>query len=406
TGAAFDPTNAANLPVREADTEVDTLNLSAQAGTRFGDDLSLTFRYRYYDYDNQSPRIEFPGYVRFHSVWEAIPRITVPSAYTKQDLGAELSWDIFQASRLGVAYRHEIWDREFREVESADEDIFILSFDTRPIDRVNVRASYEFGDRSIDGYNAAAQGFSFLEPGEGVDNQPTLRKFAQAARRYNQISVTADFFPAPEWSFTVGASGRDEDYDESELGLLADEILQYNAELAYTPGEHLNLYLFGHRSDRDVFQRARTSGGTPSVRPLDNWELSLDEVTDTWGAGVTAHPRKRWTVDVSGNWSRSDDFADFFAFAGGLPLAGTPVRTEATDFDNYEDIELLSLLSRLGFRLNERTEIGLSYRYEDYTIDSFILQGLRNYLPGALLLNADNGDYQASIVGLELRLAF
>jgi hypothetical protein len=31
---------------------------------------------------------------------------------------------------------------------------------------------------------------------------------------------------------------------------------------------------------------------------------------------------------------------------------------------------------------------------------------LRNYLPGALLLNADNGDYRANLFALDLTLAF
>ncbi len=404
TGATFDPTDPANLPVRNADTEVEVLSFNGDVGTRFGEDLVLTFRYRYYDYDNQSPRIEFPGYVRFHSVWEEIPRITVPYAYTRQELGAELDWDLFADSSLGLAYRHQIWDREFREVEGSDEDVLTLSFDSRPRPWVNLRASYEVGDRSLDDYRVEAQEESFLES-EGVNNQAGLRKFAQAAREYDQLNLTADFFPAEAWTFTTGVTGRDEDYDESELGLLADELVQWNAELSYAPGENLTFYLFGQRADRESFQIARQSGGTVSTRPLDNWELTLDEQNDTWGLGLTSRFAADWTADVSGRWTRSDGFADFVAFAGGLPLASPP-RTEPQDFDNYEDIELFAFDGRLEYRLAERATAGFGYRYEDYTIDSFILQGLANYLPGALLLAADNGDYQADLFFLDLKLTF
>lgn len=404
TGATFDPTNAANLPVRNADTEVAVLNLNAQAGTRFGDHLGLTFRYRLYDYDNQSPRIVFPGYVRFHAVWEEIPRITVPYAYQVQDLGAELGWDLGRDSRLAFSYTLQTWDRDFREVESSDEDILKLSFDSRPLGWLNLRASYEIGDRSIDGYNPGAQGFSFLEPA-GTDNQPGLRKFAQAAREYDQLNLQAQMFAGPAWSFFLGVTGRDEDYDESALGLISDEILQYNFELAYAPGENLNIYLFGHRADRESFQRARQSGGTVSTNPLDDWTADLEETTDTWGMGFNSRFAERWTADLSANWSNSDGFADFTAFPGGLPLAGRP-RQQALDFDNYEDIELLALLGRLDYRITDQATAGIFYRYEDYTIDSFILQGLANYLPGALLLNPEQGGYEASLFGLELKVAF
>ena len=91
---------------------------------------------------------------------------------------------------------------------------------------------------------------------------------------------------------------------------------------------------------------------------------------------------------------------------GALQPRKTPSLPQALDFENYEALELLTLLGRLDYQINEQTAAGVFYRYEDYTIDSFILQGLTNYLPGALLLNPEQGDYQANIFGLELKLAF
>ena len=403
-GGTFDPTDPANLPVQSAGREVDVLAINGDVGTSLGERLDLVLRYRYYDYDNQAPRVEFPGYVRFHGVWEEIGRITVPYAYTRQDLGAELSWEVFRASHLGFAYRRQTWDREFREVENSDEDILTLSFDTQPSRRFSLRASYELADRAIDGYRPEAQEDSFLHP-EGVNNQPTLRKFAQAAREYDQLKVTADFFPADAWALTLNVTGRDEDYDETEIGLIADEILQYGAEVSYSPGENLSFFLFGHRADREVFQRGRQSGSTPSTRQLDNWELDADEVNDTWGLGINSRFAERWQADVSGTWTRSDGFADFFAFPGGAPLSGRPVQAPI-DLDNYEDIELFGLQGRLDYSITPSATAGFTYRYEDYTIDSFILEGLRNYLPGAILLNANNGDYTANLFALDLTLAF
>jgi MtrB/PioB family decaheme-associated outer membrane protein len=397
-GQTFNATDPANLPVRRADTEVDTLNLTAQAGTRFSDAWDLTFRYRYSDYDNQSPRVQLPGYVRFHAVWEEIPRITVPYAYTRQDAGAELGWDLARSTRFTLAYTLKTIDREFREVDSSDEDLVELSVDTRPADWITLRASYALGDRTIDGYDPEAQEFSFLHP-EGVNNQPGLRKYDQAARDFDAYDLQAQLFPTGAWSFTVGLSGRAEDFAESQFGLISDDTLQYNVELGYAPGEDFNVYLFGHRIDRETFQRARQSGGTVSTNPLDDWQVTFDEINDVWGLGLTTRLAPRWTGDVSARWSRSDGEADFFSPPGGSP-------DTAADFDNYEDIELLALLGRVDYRLDRRTGVGLWYRYEDYTIDSFIFQGLRNYLPGALLLNANNGDYQANIFGLDLSFSF
>ncbi len=402
SGATFDPTNNANLPVRSADLEIKTLGLNAEAGTRFAEDFSLTFRYRFYDHDNTSERIEFPGYVRFQSVWEDIARITVPYSYTRQNVGAELDWDLSNNTSLGLAYRHETWDREFREVESQDEDVLALTFDSQPNEQWSFRLKYEYGDRSIDGYEVEAQELSFVDP-EGVNNAPLLRKFDEAARKLNGWNAQVQYFPVDSWSLTVGASSRDEDYDESELGLLADELFQYNAEISFNPGESFNLYAFAHLADRDVLQIARQGGSTPSIREIDNWQADFEEKNSTYGLGLTSKLGDRFTLNVSGQWNESDGFADFAAVAGGLPL-GT--RTSALDFDNYEDIDLLTFIGRLDYKLSEKAAFGFWYRYEDFTIDSFILQGLRNYLPGALLLNASNGDYQADVFAVELTLDF
>jgi MtrB/PioB family decaheme-associated outer membrane protein len=393
----FDATDVTKLPVRNSDNKVDVTNLSAQVGGDLGPAFDLTFRYRMYDYDNSSKRIEFPGYVRFHAVWEEIARITVPFSYTKTDLGAELGWDIGRASRLALSYNLQSWDREFREIDSSDEDIVKVAFDTHPSTRFNVRASYEFGDRSIGDYHPEAAENSFVEA-EGVTNLPTLRKYDEAAREYDQLNVNAQLFATDALNFFFGVTGRNEDYNKSEFGLISDDVLQYNAEVAYAPGDAINVYLFGHRFDRESFQRARQSGATPSTNPLDNWQVTLDEITDTLGLGFTTKV-KAWTTDLSAQYSKTDGNADFFSPPGGTPDV-------AVDFGDYDDVKLLALLARVDYQLNPRARAGVGYRWEDYDIDSFLFRGLQNYLPGALLLNPETGDYSGSVFMLDLSLNF
>lgn len=397
-GVKFDATNPANLPARTADREAVTTNLQASAGTRFGESWGLTLRYRLYDYDNKSDRIEFPGYARYHAVWEAIARITVPYAYSRQNLGGDLSWDLGKRSHLVLGYELESWDRDYREIKTSDEDIYRVAFDTQPSDRFSLRARYEYGDRSIGAYDTAAQEDSFVES-EGITNLLGLRKYDEAARTYDSVNVEAQMFATDALSFTFGATRRNEDYDKSQFGLSYDDILQYNAELGYSPGESFNFFLFGHRADRETQLKARQSGATPSVNPLDNWTGTFNEVTDTWGLGLNGKVGPHWGYDLSANWTKSDGEAAIFSPPGGAPDL-------AVGFDNYEDIKLLSLLGRVDYRITEQAAAGLFYRWEDYTLDSFIVQGLQSYLPGALLLNPNFGDYRGKVLGLDLSLKF
>jgi MtrB/PioB family decaheme-associated outer membrane protein len=401
TGATFNPTLASNLPAQSADAKAEVLNYDLNATGSLGDAFTLKLLYRYYDYDNRTPRTEFDGFVVFHSTWSADPRITVPYAFTRDDLGAELDVELGDRTNLGFSYHLKSYEREFREIDDSEEDAFKLSFDTRLGERFTFRASYEFGDRTIDEYRVEAQELSFVDP-EGINNQPGLRKYDEAAREFDDWEASVYVFLSEAWNLNLGISGRDEDYDESQFGLISDEILQYSADLSYAPGEDWSLYLFGHLADRESFQAARQSGGTLSVNPADDWTIDLDETTDTAGLGFNGSPSDRFTWDISGNWSRSDGEADFASPPGGT--AGQASAREPEDFDNYEDIELLALALQLDWALNPRMEVGLLYRYEDYTIDSFNLEGLLPYLPSTLLLVANDGDYQADVYGIHFKL--
>jgi hypothetical protein len=286
-------------------------------------------------------------------------------------------------------------------VESSDEDVVKLSFDSRLSERFTVRASYELGDRSIDAYRVEAQQFSFFEP-EPINNQPGLRKYDEAERDYDDWEVSVFMLLTDAWNLNLGVSGRDEDYDESQFGLIADDILQLSADISYSPSENLAFYAFAHTGDRETFQRDRQSGAALSTNPADDWSIDFDEVTDTAGLGFNGSPNDRFKWDVSGNWSRSDGDADFASPPGGTP--GQNSAREPVDFDNYEDVELLALALQLDYVVNRRFDVGLLYRYEDYTFDSFNFQGLKVYLPSTLLLLANDGDYQADVFGLRFRL--
>lgn len=398
-GGTFDPTNPANLPVRSADRKINTTALNGDLGTRFGQSLDLTFRYRYYDLANKGSRVELPGYVRYDAVWETIARVTVPYAYTKQNASAELGWDLAKATRLGLSFERESWNRKFREIKDSDENIWKATFDTRPTSWFALRSSYQYGDRSIGNYSRAAGAeASFVEP-EDPTNIPGLLKYDEAPRKEHLYNVQAQFFPKDSWTFFLGAVGDDQNFDQSAFGLEKDNTNTYNAELSYAPSDNFNFFLFGSRQDRKVDQAARQSGATPSTNPLDSWFANLDETTDTWGAGLTSQFAKRWTLDLSANYSKSDGKAGLFSPPGGAPDV-------AVGFSNYDNVKLFSILGRLDYKINKSAKAGLFGRWEDYKIDSFILQGLTNYLPGALLLDPNYGDYRGSLLGVDLSFTF
>ncbi|MEO8197117.1 MAG: MtrB/PioB family outer membrane beta-barrel protein, partial [Thermoanaerobaculia bacterium] len=263
--STFAATDLGALPTAKADEQVDVLSFSGSANGKLGKAFTLGFKARYYDYDNRSSRIEFPGYVRFHGVWEDIGRVTVPYAYTVADFGADLGWNIGDGSRLGLAFNRQSWDRTFREIKSSDEDVIKLTYDTHLGD-FQLRAFYELGDRSIGHYDTEAAEATFIVPA-GATNLPGLRKYDEAARKYDGFGVQAWWNASEKLDFAFGVNKRKDDYDKSQFGLVSDDVLQYNAEVDFAITDGNNLYAFYQRSERQVFQRSRQSGATPSTNP-------------------------------------------------------------------------------------------------------------------------------------------
>jgi hypothetical protein len=378
----FDPTNPANLPEQKFDGEVDVLAINADAGTRFAEDWGLTFRYRYYDYDNQSGRIEFPGYTRFHAVWEDIPRVSVPYSYSKDDIGAELTWDMSTTTNWSLSFNRQSWDREHREVESSDDDTIRLAFDTQPWQKLKLRASYEIGDRSISHYDIEAAEATFLEPST-PNNQPGLRRFDEAAREYDLWRASAQWFPSDVLSVFFEVSGRKDDYTESEFGLLSDEIMSYNVELGWTPAEGQNL-TSSAASPTARYSRRRASWRYTSTNPSIPGAGDLDEVLDTWGLGWSQAFGAEVELRPAGQLVNDDGKGDFRGRAACRcpPRRRPAARTAAQDIPIYEDVELFAAKWKLEYKMTDAAGVGFPSLRGLRTVDSFISEGQPFYLPG------------------------
>lgn len=398
TGATFDPTNPANLPAQRADLEADLLSIDADVGTDFGEDWKLKLSYDYYDYDASVPRLEFDGYVRMHGVWEEVPRVTVPFDYSRQSIGAKVTWDATRDARFSLDYEMKEWDRQNRETETSDEDIVTLTYDQRFNPKVDLRASWEIGDRSHGGYETEAQEVTFLEPA-GINNQPGLRKYLQADREYDDYDVQVSVYPRDAVQLMFGLSGNDTDYPEGEFGLLRSELMSYNFEVSYAPSADLNVFLFANITEGESFLRSRQSGGSLSTNPDDDWEVTLEEDTDFFGLGLNARLADSWTADVTAQWSEADGFADFFTTPAGSP-------SSADDIANYDDSELFFVKVKCDYEISDRSRVGLWYWYEDYTLDAFLVAGLETYENGLIALDANFGSYQANVFGLQFSLDF
>ncbi len=394
-------TDINSLPERSLDGEINVVSQSYFFSSRPLPKLGFTARYRIYDLNNETRRIEFPGYVRFDAVWEEIPRISVPYAYKISRGDATVSYD-FGPLDLEGGYRYLKWDREFRDTEETTEDTFILAANLRMLGWAQLRASYETGKRDRGAYDVdRSEHASYVEP-EPVGILPSLRRFDQAKRDVDrffgllQLTPTGDLTVSLSYLFNEEDYGREPVVDASGLryGVIDSKSESFTVEADYSPGDRWSIYGFYTREKISNFLRGRQSGATPSTDPLADWTADMDDEVDSFGGGATvALLPEKLDFRALTRYQKVDGMNDLASPPGGTPDVAFPI----SDFD---DTKIWTVAGELEYRLTGLWSIGLGGWIEDYEVRDSATTGLTNYVPGSFFLAANDSDYQAKVAYL------
>src|SRR3990172_246799 len=237
--------------------------------------LTLSAGYRYYDFDNKTPEIEFDAHVvRDLGPVVADTRVTTPYSYTKHNARLDGSYPLLSNLNFKLGYEWERWERDpkHREVPTSDEHTMKTSFDFTPNDWLLLRAAYRRSWRDIDKYNPQAHhqhvalDIEAGDPAEALDLQsqnPLLRKFDQADRTRDRVEILASITPLETLNFTATYSLLYDDFDKSRspetfgfpgqpaslitdtspLGLQESKGWSAGGDLAYNPFPWLSFFV-------------------------------------------------------------------------------------------------------------------------------------------------------------------
>jgi MtrB/PioB family decaheme-associated outer membrane protein len=382
--------NINTLPARQLDGQINTYSQVVSLTTRPAEDFTLRARYRRYDLSNDTPRLEFPGYVRFDTVWEEIPRISVPYGYTNDRFDVTASYD-FGPLTLEGGYRFSGFDRTFRETERTTENAVNLAASVRARGIVLVRGTYERASRDFDEYDFEhSEEASFLAPGPPT-NQPLLRRYDQAKRDADRFGGELQLTPGGSVLIGLSYLYNKDDYSETRLGLIDAKADSFTANFDYTPSDRWNVFAHYTRENLSSFQRGRQSGATPSTNPLDDWTAGIDTNVDSVGAGGNfGIVAEKVDLKLQGRYQKVDGFNDLASPPGGNPDVAEPISL-------FDDTKLLTLLAEVEYKWASRWAFAVGGWFEDYEIRDAFTSTVLNYYPGSFFLAADNGDYQGLV---------
>lgn len=404
--AGFDVTDPDNLPARDLDGEVRTASASLVATTRPLRKVSFTGRFRYYEYDNRSRRVFFPGYAAFgESAWrtniDGNPVESELQSYERRLGEVEASWRVLKPLTLRFQAGREEWDREERSVESADENYYGLAVRWEPLEWLGVRARARVARRDVGDYEKGL---------EAAD----LRQFDQAERDSTLYTLDLDLAPGDRVSIGLYADRSRQDFPDSFFGLQEAETASAALDLAWRAAPRLNLIFHLAREDgeRDLLSAAKddTVGGT-NIFPSNFWSSEVRDIVDSYGARLEAvlRPDK---VTLTAEYSRSRGVTEFDNANPNDPTAGK-VRLANAEAFPWEDLEsdFQEARLRLACRVREGVTLGVSYLYESLQRDDFAWDILEPYMLGIsndavtetrrfLLLDSTYGGYSAHVAGV------
>jgi MtrB/PioB family decaheme-associated outer membrane protein len=414
----------AHLPANVLDGKIDVFALNGFFTSKLTDDLRLNARYRFYQNENQTPRIRFEeGYVRFDAVWEDIPRITVPYGWDSGYLDLYGTYDVGDSVGLEIGYKYNKINREYRETEHTTENTLRGAVDARFGGGFWLRGLWEHGSRDFDHYDAIeGEEHSFLDP-DAPANQTVLRRYDQAIRDRDKVGAQLQYTPdSGIFSVTAAYYLNKDTYDDSPvdcvlaspfcaggesaaLGLMEAEFKTYSLDVDVSPSDAYTVYLFYSREDIFNYQTGRQSGATLEFNPSFGWTSTVDDKVDTVGAGVnfTLVPNS-WFLDLMYRYQKVDGNNDLSAGSSLRP--GTSPTTTVTDIPSYDDTKLSFLSAQLRRKLGDNWIVGLGGFWEDYELKDTQTGSVLNYMPASFFINANNGDYNGWVGWLNLTYSF
>jgi MtrB/PioB family decaheme-associated outer membrane protein len=372
--------------------DVRTTMINASITNRALRNVSVTARYRYFDYADETPDLHLGGRVSMdRSVsTTALERERFP--FTRQNGSVDLSWRPALPTQFQVGYGWEQWTRDehVRNVAESDEHSWRGTISVAPADWFSLRSSVVQSRRRADDYRQVT-----------TAQNPLQRRFDQADRDRTRIELRA------EWSaleaFTLGStisSGTDK-YPDSRIGLQSDKARAYGADAAWTPTANVSLsagYML------ETFKnRLRSQYRTPTqlANPTYDWVANNDDEITTWYVGGETSINR---FDVGFNLQRSDAWLDMNAFNPVPPAGGTASENTgatAVDFPRIKQ-EFMPVTAFLRFTPRPQWTLGLGFTYEEYENADWRTDDLSPVDGVHVLLGNDLLDYKAGYMSFTI----
>ncbi|PIS37848.1 MAG: hypothetical protein COT35_03905 [Nitrospirae bacterium CG08_land_8_20_14_0_20_52_24] len=383
------------LPANSVDAQVNNRLYDLTLTSRPMEKLDVKVRYKYDQHNNKTDELTIANYVRTDATIEGSSTPTYVS-YIKRIAELELAYELMDRTTLTVGYEKETNSFSNGSADSEDEDIYKISLNSRALDWATGRLSLEYFKKDSDypDYTAANA------------ELPWMRKFYAASKDGLKASAAATLMPNDKLNVNLELSYGKDDYKDSEFGLQDDRNYTGTVDADYEVNKRLTLNAFYTYENQKSMQRSRqwtpSSAGDPysatfsDVSDPSNWTLEVTDIVNTIGLGAEVGIiEDLLDLDLDGTYSKSNSKADFGSAVGiapASPYSNPNMDNNAfvpLDFGNIDDTRMLTVNTRLNYKLSKAWSTTLGYQYQRWAIDDYQYDG---YTP---IMVTGSGAYNA-----------
>lgn len=344
------------------------------------------------DSENQNTRLNSPTI-----------RTNLPYGRKQHRFKIDTGYRFLAKNKLTVGYAYERNNRDYAEVEQTDEHKTHIKLASRFLNTLNGWVKYEYIRRAAAEYQGDAlfleshteQYLASVPASVRFENDPLIRQYNLADVRRNKVSVALNWLPLAPLSIALNGHYNQDDYSQSELGLVYANNFSGTVDFNYVINVELSLYSFYayeyFQNQQDGYTRFSNAELFLPRDPAQFWQVDTFDKIHTLGLGI--------------DWIVINDTFDFqLDYTYSDALTKTDVgQGNVQSGDSIADLKtkLHSVNLRANYHILENVRLQLSYRYELFKTDDFALDNISpDSMDEVLSLGNNSPDYNAHVVGL------
>jgi MtrB/PioB family decaheme-associated outer membrane protein len=376
--------NLAN-PTNSLHGDINTVLLNNVLTTRITPTLTSKLSYRYYAFDNETPRIVIPAWVAVDRNGGAFGNensiSSLSISYIKQNAGTELNWRPSPEWNFNLGGGWEHYDYTQTDVNATNEFSGKASVDWKPTVWLTARASGYYSDRRYDdyNYNKYVAGLQFTvppgapPPGFTQSNSSwyyskAYRQFMFDNRQQTKANFAIDLVAFRGVTISPTLKYQEDYYGLNPLnqdGVSDQRTLSTGVDVGWAVDPNLSfVFTYYYETIGQWLYSNNSAGGGAAPPPGQDQVLTSDKQhVNTWTAGV--------------NWSAIPDKLNFevrYALSDGVD-AQVCSRCTKSFFNGVTNVTVADGLFPSDTTLWQRLDATATYKFDPIWVRSMGFNG-------------------------------